>query len=46
MQFKNNKAVIHASPLKIEFYKGDVMVAVVNGRGLFEFEHFRKKADG
>lgn len=45
VQFKDNKAVIYASPFKIEFYKGDVVVAVVNARGLFEFEHFRKKKE-
>lgn len=45
VQFKDNKAVIHASPFKIEFYKGDNVVAVVNARGLFEYEHFRKKQE-
>lgn len=45
MQFKDNKAVIYASPLKIEFYKNEVVVAVINARGLFEFEHFRKKRE-
>ncbi|KAF5287933.1 hypothetical protein FQA39_LY15603 [Lamprigera yunnana] len=38
-----NKAVIKASPFKIEFYYGITLMAVVNGRGLFTFEHLRNK---
>lgn len=45
VQYKDNKAVVYASPFKIEFYKGDSVVAVLNARGLFEFEHFRKKKE-
>lgn len=45
MQYKDNRAVVYASPFKIEFAKGDSVVAVVNARGLFEFEHFRKKKE-
>lgn len=45
IQFRDNKAVIYASPFKIEFYKADVVVAVINARGLFEYEHFRKKKE-
>lgn len=37
--------MIHSTPFKIEFYKGDALVAVVNARNLFEFEHFRKKKE-
>lgn len=40
---KDNKVVISAIPFKIEFYKAGVLVAVVNARGLFTVEHFRKK---
>lgn len=43
MQAKDNRVVITAIPLKVEFYKSDVLVAVVNARGLFAFEHLRKK---
>lgn len=43
VQFRDNKAVLTASPFKIEFYKADVLVAVVNGNGLFEFEHLRAR---
>jgi alpha 1,3-glucosidase len=39
----DNKAVITASPIKIEFYKNDVLVAVVNEKGLFSMEHLRTK---
>lgn len=47
VQFRDNKAVLTASPFKIEFYKADVLVAVVNGNGLFEFEHLRaRKQEG
>ncbi|KAJ8979097.1 hypothetical protein NQ317_019626 [Molorchus minor] len=44
VKFDDNKAAIYAKPLKIEFFKNDVLVSVVNGRGLFTFEHFRTKA--
>lgn len=39
-----NKVVLHAKPLKIEFFNGDTLVSVINERGLFEFEHYRTKA--
>ncbi|XP_050315758.1 neutral alpha-glucosidase AB [Anthonomus grandis grandis] len=41
------KAVITAKPLKLEFYHKEHLVSVVNGKGLFGFEHYRTKpADG
>lgn len=40
----DNKAIIHAKPFKIEFFKKDDLVSVINDRGLFEFEHYRTKA--
>lgn len=43
MQVQDNKVVITAVPFKIEFYKADTLVAVVNARGLFTFEHLRNK---
>lgn len=39
-----NKAVITAKPFKLEFYIENDLVSVVNGRGLFSFEHLRTKA--
>lgn len=43
IQSADNKAVIKANPFKIEFYKSETLVAVVNGRGLFNIEHLRQK---
>ncbi|KAG5872523.1 hypothetical protein JTB14_004397 [Gonioctena quinquepunctata] len=43
VKYSDNKAVINARPFKIEFFKNDVLVSVVNSRGLFTFEHYRKK---
>ncbi|KAF2893060.1 hypothetical protein ILUMI_13106 [Ignelater luminosus] len=43
----DNKVIIKAAPLKVEFYQGDSLASVVNGRGLFVFEHLRaKKVEG
>ncbi|KRT80428.1 glycoside hydrolase [Oryctes borbonicus] len=39
----NNKATMTSDPFKVEFYQGDTLVAVVNSRNLFEFEHLRVK---
>ncbi|KAJ8944816.1 hypothetical protein NQ318_013152 [Aromia moschata] len=44
VQSGDNKAAIYFKPLKVEFFKNDVLVSVVNGRGLFTFEHYRTKA--
>lgn len=38
-----NKAVIHADPLKIDFYNNNYLVVSVNAKGLFKFEHLRTK---
>lgn len=43
VQAGNNKVVLTAEPLKLEFYQGDILVSVVNGKGLFAFEHYRTK---
>lgn len=39
----NSKAILKAKPFKIEFYKDETLVAIVNGRGLFTIEHLRAK---
>lgn len=38
-----NKAVIHAAPFKIDFYRNDFLFVTANAKGLFKFEHYRKK---
>ncbi|KAL3275815.1 hypothetical protein HHI36_020559 [Cryptolaemus montrouzieri] len=43
VQSGDNKAVLKSEPFKIEFYKASNLVAVVNGRGLFDIEHLRTK---
>lgn len=40
-----NKAIIHASPFKIDFYQGETLSTSVNSRGLMNFEHLRKKPE-
>lgn len=42
---ENNKATLTAKPLKLEFYRDDVLVTILNGKGLFAFEHYRTKPD-
>lgn len=47
VKFKDNIAILTSSPFKIEFYKGDILVSVINARGLFEIENLRlKKPEG
>ncbi|CAH1961004.1 unnamed protein product [Acanthoscelides obtectus] len=41
VQYSDNKATLHAKPFKVEFVKDDNLVAVLNSRGLFHFEHYR-----
>ena len=36
-------AVVYYKPFKIDVYSGDDLILVGNERGLFNFEHFRKK---
>ena len=36
-------AIIYYKPFKIELYSGTELILVGNERGLFNFEHFRKK---
>lgn len=43
IQLGNNKATLRSDPFKIEFYQDELLVAVVNSRNLFEFEHLRTK---
>lgn len=38
-----NKAVIHAVPFKIDFYNDGVLSVSTNAKGLFHFEHLRKR---
>ncbi|XP_072378517.1 neutral alpha-glucosidase AB-like [Diabrotica undecimpunctata] len=45
IEYNNNKAIVHARPFKIEFFDKDELISVVNGRGLFKFEHYRKKPE-
>ena len=40
-----NKAVIHVSPFKIDFYQDETLSTSVNSRGLMNFEHLRKKPE-
>lgn len=39
----DNRVTMHSFPFKVEFYKNDKLVSVVNARGLMNFEHFREK---
>lgn len=41
----DNRAIIHFSPLKLEFYQGQTLITSVNSRGLMNFEHLRKKPE-
>ncbi|CAG9861083.1 unnamed protein product [Phyllotreta striolata] len=41
----SDKVVLHAEPFKLEFYHDKELVSVVNGRGLFAFEQYRKKQE-
>ncbi|CAH1961001.1 unnamed protein product [Acanthoscelides obtectus] len=43
VQYSDNKATLHAKPFKVEFVKDDNLVAVLNSRGLFHFEHYRTR---
>lgn len=38
-----NKAVVHAVPFKVDFYSDGVLSVTANAKGLFNFEHLRKK---
>lgn len=38
-----NKAVVHAAPLKIDFFNDGNLVVSANARGLFKLEHLRTK---
>lgn len=40
-----NKAVVHTSPFRIDFYQGETLTTSVNSRGLMNFEHLRKKPE-
>ncbi|XP_055683933.1 neutral alpha-glucosidase AB [Lutzomyia longipalpis] len=39
-----NRAVVVASPFRIDFYHGEVLVVSANAKGLMKFEHLRKKS--
>uniref|UniRef100_A0A6P7G3N1 Glucosidase II subunit alpha n=1 Tax=Diabrotica virgifera virgifera TaxID=50390 RepID=A0A6P7G3N1_DIAVI len=45
IEYNNNKVILHARPFKIEFFDKDELISVVNGRGLFKFEQYRKKSE-
>ncbi|KAK9871594.1 hypothetical protein WA026_012974 [Henosepilachna vigintioctopunctata] len=45
VQSGNNKAILKAEPFQIEFFTSENLVAVVNGRGLFNIEHLRRKSN-
>lgn len=38
-----NRVVLQASPLKIDFYRNDLLAVTLNDRGLMRFEHLRPK---
>ncbi|XP_059481190.1 neutral alpha-glucosidase AB [Neocloeon triangulifer] len=40
-----NKAVLHASPFKIDLYSGKRLAISLNAQGLFKFEHYRQKTN-
>lgn len=39
----NNRAILYANPLKLEFYIGDYLVSSFNSKHLLKFEHLRVK---
>lgn len=39
----DNRIKLHAVPFKIEFFKNEKLVSVVNARGLMNFEHLRER---
>lgn len=39
-----NKAVIKASPFRVDFYHNDLLTVSANAKGLMRFEHLRKKS--
>lgn len=40
-----NKAILHASPFRVDVYSHDVLVVSANARGLMRFEHHRAKSN-
>ncbi|XP_065342751.1 neutral alpha-glucosidase AB [Cloeon dipterum] len=41
----HNKAVLHASPFKIDLYNGKTLMMSLNAQGLLKFEHYRQKTE-
>lgn len=39
----NNKAIVFATPFRIDFYTGDQLTLSANAKGLMRFEHIRTK---
>ena len=42
----SSRAILHFSPLRVDFYSGDKLVLSTNARGMMKFEHLRQKQDG
>ncbi|KAH9423409.1 hypothetical protein DERP_003688 [Dermatophagoides pteronyssinus] len=40
---QKNRVIIQANPFRLDIYSGNDLVMVVNQRGLFNFEHYRRK---
>lgn len=38
-----NKAVIHAKPFTIEFFRNDILFVTANAKGLLRYEHLRRR---
>lgn len=38
-----NKAIIHAEPFTIDFYRNDILFVTANAKGLLRFEHLRRR---
>jgi mannosyl-oligosaccharide alpha-1,3-glucosidase len=43
--FDDNEILVYCSPFRIEFYRNNDAVVILNERGLFNFEHLREKED-
>ena len=43
---QKNRVIVQANPFRLDIYSGNDLVMVVNQRGLFNFEHYRRKPQG
>ena len=44
IQFGSNKAILNASPFRLDVFSGDQLVISANARGLLKFEQYRLKS--